>query len=415
MGRTIRVLHIADLHCGLDQYGHNPVRRRDSTEAFRWLGLTAVDTQCSYVIISGDLFDTRAIDPLTLHEVVHVLTFLRDDGMTVLAIKGNHELAHRSYEGISWLNYLEKQDLITLLDDPIYGEIFEDENLRVVGLPWVGSQTKQALSSIRQELADITAVRGSTPYTILMLHAGLEGMLNDHSGNVAMSDLEPLYPYVNCVAMGHVHKDYEVKDWIYNPGSPETCSVEETQWPDRGAYLIDINPETHEHTAQLIGRDIPRRPFMVETAHVSACQTPEQLHTVLGATLVKVSGRLSHTEPPVFHLTLIGELKFSHADLNIAAIRKFFEASRLFIAVVINDKTTAINQGVTTINDDVPRQQLDIEVYNQLFQQDARSETQCEQYSALTQSLKNRVLQGASTGEIITEVRAFNAARPKEA
>jgi len=44
-------------------------------------------------------------------------------------------------------------------------------------------------------------------------------------GEVTYEDLCQLKGVVDYLALGHYHSNYEIDDWAYNPGSPDTCSV----------------------------------------------------------------------------------------------------------------------------------------------------------------------------------------------
>src|SRR5205085_423416 len=48
---------------------------------------------------------------------------------------------------------------------------------------------------------------------------------------------------VDYLALGHVHKPFEFYDWMYNPGSTETCGAEESLWEDRGYYYVQIDTD----------------------------------------------------------------------------------------------------------------------------------------------------------------------------
>src|SRR5579863_6488367 len=105
-------IHIADTHLGYEQYG---VRERfnDFSRAFWDITDEAVNRQVDFVVIAGDLFNKRAIDALTLIHAIEGLKKLRDKGIPVVAIEGNHD---RSYyrDGTSWLQFLCHQGYLKL-------------------------------------------------------------------------------------------------------------------------------------------------------------------------------------------------------------------------------------------------------------------------------------------------------------
>ena len=108
-----KFLHTADIHLGYQQYGLSE-RYDDFTEAFRWIVDTALDERVDFLLIAGDLFEKRTLDPRTLLIAVTEFERLKAAGIPVVAIEGNHE---RTYgESLSWMEYLSQSDLLYLLD-----------------------------------------------------------------------------------------------------------------------------------------------------------------------------------------------------------------------------------------------------------------------------------------------------------
>jgi hypothetical protein len=120
-----RFLHVADVHLGFDRYD-NKQRTQDFFYAFRdVLSKHAIDEQVDFVIIAGDLFEHRNIQPATLNQAQVCLDMLREAGIPVLAIEGNHD--NRPYgTKTSWLRYLADWGLLKLLEP---GNVAEGEPL----------------------------------------------------------------------------------------------------------------------------------------------------------------------------------------------------------------------------------------------------------------------------------------------
>src|SRR5712691_5654791 len=106
-------IHVADTHLGYEQYG---VRERynDFSRAFWDIMDDALERGVDFVVIAGDLFHKRSIDAQTLTHAIEGLKKLKERGVPVLAIEGNHD---RSYyrDGISWLQFLCYQQYLVLL------------------------------------------------------------------------------------------------------------------------------------------------------------------------------------------------------------------------------------------------------------------------------------------------------------
>src|SRR5437588_5234154 len=184
-------IHIADTHLGYEQYG---VRERfnDFSRAFWDIIDDAVHREIDFMVIAGDLFHKRAIDALTLIHAIEGLKKLKDRGIPVVAIEGNHD---RSYyrEGISWLQFLCHQGYLTLLNPrmqngaPVITAWDEgtmsgshvdllDGRLRVYGLPWQGAATARSIEGMAQALEEARAAEEAAglEYRLLVIHTGVD-------------------------------------------------------------------------------------------------------------------------------------------------------------------------------------------------------------------------------------------------
>ncbi|HYA99474.1 MAG TPA: DNA repair exonuclease, partial [Ktedonobacteraceae bacterium] len=251
-------IHLADTHLGYEQYG---VRERfnDFSRAFWDILDDAVNRDVDFVVIAGDLFNKRAIDALTLIHAIEGLKKLKERGIPVVAIEGNHD---RSYyrEGISWLQFLCHQEYLMLLTpimrdgapvlshwnrERMLGSHIDllNERVRVYGLPWQGAATTRTIEGLTQALEAARAEEEAAgiEYRVLLMHTGVDSIVPRIQGLPTMAQFQPLHHYVNYLALGHVHKPYEFDGWMYNPGSTETWGAEESAWEDRGYYYVEID------------------------------------------------------------------------------------------------------------------------------------------------------------------------------
>ncbi|MCB0071192.1 MAG: DNA repair exonuclease [Caldilineaceae bacterium] len=248
-----RFLHFADVHLGFRQYNQSE-RYNDFARAYLAVIQAAIDAQVDFVILAGDLFEKRSIDALTLNQAMRGLERLAEAGIPVIAVEGNHERAYYD-EQVGWLRFLALRDLLILLH-PTFHEgklqlapytrrtgayIDPAPGVRVYGMGWMGSATAQNLERYADALAG--APRDGIEYAVFVSHAGVEGVLDGASGGLSMRQWSVLRPFVDYLALGHIHKPYEFEDWIYNPGSLENCAISETAWPARGYYLVEVDTE----------------------------------------------------------------------------------------------------------------------------------------------------------------------------
>jgi DNA repair exonuclease SbcCD nuclease subunit len=125
----ITFLHFSDVHLGYQQYGDRE-RFNDFGRAFLKAVDVAIEEQVDFVLISGDLFHKSAIDPPTLLQAANGIEGLRNAGISVVAIAGNHDRA-KYRDRFSWLDYLAERGYIALLSPSF-------EQAGIVLNPWDG-------------------------------------------------------------------------------------------------------------------------------------------------------------------------------------------------------------------------------------------------------------------------------------
>src|SRR5215472_5431120 len=302
-------IHVADTHLGYEQYG---VRERfnDFSRAFWAIMDDAVERRVNFVVIAGDLFNKRAIDAQTLIHAIEGLRKLKDAGIAAIAIEGNHD---RSYyrDGTSWLQFLCYQGYLTLLaplmrdGSPVLSSWQRDRmlgshidliggRLRVYGLPWQGAATVRSMEGLARVMEAVRASEGAAgvEYRLLLMHTGVEGIVPRVQGLPSIAQFQPLRNCVDYLALGHVHKPFEFYDWMYNPGSTETCGAEEALWEDRGYYYVQIDTDASDSMddEDVDSEQLPhrathlistRRPFVRHELRVEGLSEPNAVYKLL--------------------------------------------------------------------------------------------------------------------------------------
>lgn len=416
-----RFLHLADCHLGYRQYGHKE-RFNDFSKAFYAVMETAVAEKVDFVVLAGDLFQKRSIDALTLSHAMRGLERLQRAGIPCLAVEGNHELAYYN-ESIGWMRFLAERDLIILLDTPFadgkpdlqpytrrYGAYIDIKpGLRVYGLRYYGSSTAHAVAAIGAALdeSDHTNVE----YTVFIAHTGIEGVLAGEAGGLNHRELAPLRPHVDYLALGHVHKPFEFDGWIYNPGSPETCSMTEASWPERGYYLVDVDTEKpraeNEPAHSVTLRANPRRDFVRLFFRVDAYATPDALFAACRDYVEREArDRLSKRHnpgEPVVELRLSGVLAFDRTGLDLARYEELLAAGFAPLLAFVKNATQPTEFAVAA-DAQLNRQELEQQIIADLLGRDARFASQREGWTRLALSLKQLALTGASPEAILDEL-----------
>lgn len=237
-----KFLHCGDLHLGC-MPNHLDERYDDFFVSFKDLIDKADEEKCEYLLISGDLFHLKTINSKTLLSVTNAFDYAKSKGLKIIAIEGNHDKAFYVDE-YSWLEYLHKRGFLTLLTHKIIDgklvldedSIYEDDNIRIIGVGYLGVMTSEYLKSIDKQ------IKKSNKFTVLMLHAAIDRLCGQDMGDVDYKDLEPLKKVVDYVALGHIHVRYEVDDFCYNPGSIENIRIMDAKRKnDKGYYIVEVN------------------------------------------------------------------------------------------------------------------------------------------------------------------------------
>src|SRR5262249_49460587 len=223
------------------------------------------------------------------------------------------------------------------------GSFIDVAGVRIFGSIWYGSTVGQSLPSLIDQLREHWSPRG---LKVMMLHTDVEGQLNRPIPALPVAEINKLRSYIDYLALGHTHKNFEVDGWVYNPGSLEACSVDEYA-NIRGAYLVEV--VDGKHTARLV-RDYHQRPVLRSSFDVSGCSTPEELHESLFAQLRREITRRNPAEPPgdapVIELTLRGHLGFKSSSLEINRLREEIKNEFAPLLVMMKNQTAPIEYAV---------------------------------------------------------------------
>ncbi len=372
-----RFLHLADVHLGFDRYD-NKVRTKDFFLALQdALQKYAVEEQVDFVVIAGDLFEHRIIQPNILNQAKICLQLLKQAGIPVLAIEGNHD--NRPYGTLTnWLKYLCDDDLLILLEPTTAngvlaytewdgeqkqgGYIDLDCGVRVLGSAWYGSSSPKAITA----LAAAMALLPPTPaHTVMLFHHGLEGQIARYQGALRYTDLLPLKTAgVDYLALGHIHKHYTEQGWIFNPGSTEANSIEEATY-ERGVYLVELSPAGIQ--AQL-KRDYYQRPVVRLKLKAEGSEQIEEIEQAAIAQIhTAIQTRQLHpTEAPIVELRIAGRVGFDRLDLDTRKLQQTLQAQSGALIFLLKFEADSLELA-SPIADEASRLQVEQEVFTDLL------------------------------------------------
>lgn len=244
----MKFFHTADVHldsplCGLDRYDGAPVDKlRGATRrALETLVDECISERVDFLLIAGDLYDGDWTDYNTGIFFIRQMARLRDVGIRVFIVRGNHDAKSKILnlpEGVTELS-TSRAESISL----------EDIGVCIHGRGYARVETKEDLS-----LTYPAPRRGQ--FNIGLLHTAA-------GGREGHADYAPCTPSAlankgyDYWALGHIHKREVLleRPWIVFPGNLQGRHARETG--PKGATLVtveDARIESVEHRTLDVAR-----------------------------------------------------------------------------------------------------------------------------------------------------------------
>lgn len=259
---TMKLLHTADIHLGMENYGRlDPAtglstRLGDFLRAFDLMVDRALSDKVDFFIFSGDAFKTREPTQTQQREFAKRIKKLGQAGIPVIMTVGNHDTSNALgkansldiYTAVEMLNVYLLRDL----------EKIEVSGLQVVALPWL---SRAEFATAHERLKEVLDSLDPTKPAIAMVHASVSGAIFGSERTVMLGgdlvvDKEVLdHPKLSYVALGHIHKRQIIdgtKIPMVYPGSIERIDFGEAK-EDKGYEIVDIKAvngrwvATHHH------------------------------------------------------------------------------------------------------------------------------------------------------------------------
>jgi len=430
-----KFIHIADLHLGKRQY-NNEERYNDYFRAFQAVLNLALREEVDFILIAGDMFDNRKLNPKIITRLFYMITNFKKKSVEelnrpihLICIEGNHDANLFSKQ--SWMTFLADLDLIILLsgnhnksDNTVHFEPYNHEthrggmiqikNVKIYGFPYFGNSITRLFGSFYEAIEKDDKIGN-----VLMLHFGIRGQVPSQPGIEITQELKRLHEKIDYLALGHFHKKYPTgdpndEDWIYNPGSLEITDIKEViDEYERCAFLV----ETLETSSKLEFRTrpfqcisgaieenlIPNRNFQ-HLSNVSiegSTSFKESIERVLSyietfSYPLKNSGLASnHSYPrcPVLSLNLVGNISYSRLDVNIYQLRELImeKFSLLEVRIYSRFLTSTLDE-IVDFKGAKTFQEIENEVFLALAKTNPRYESKINEIVMLMNTLKSEML-----------------------
>jgi exonuclease SbcD len=401
----MKFLHISDVHLGCTRY-----QLEDSPKDFyrAWLDVLqkyAIGEQVDFVVMAGDFFHKRNVPPETMNHAFAGLSLLKDAGIPVVTIEGNHDQKHNDSE-YSWLRSLENWRLIHIVepraengkfiyepwdydrDHYIRGGYIDIGEARIFGSAWYGASANWAIPMLTEAIREN---QREGAFHILLLHTDVEGHQTHPIPALSMANLKELRSVTDYVALGHTHKFYEIDNWAFNPGSLEITKIDEYR-ETRGAWLVEVGPDKQINARHL--RDYTQRPFQRIGFDVTGYADAKE---ITEAVLEKVRGEARPAEDgkpaPIIEITLRGYLGFPNSLLEIQKIRDEAQQMTGALHIRVKNHSAPVEYAVAAdLEEDVSREKLERRVIEDLIFRDNRFKARAEAMTDAVIGAKRMVL-----------------------
>ena len=356
--KSLKFMHIADLHLGKRQY-NIPQRYYDYFRAFKTMLNKAIEHAVDFILISGDMIDSdERVNPKVLREIILSIKAFQIQSQNklkreipLICIEGNHE--NPFFTDHTWLRLLADLGLIILLsgiyDNQQNSISFEDynpnthaggkikiDNIVIYGMSYFGSSTSELFPLLSTILS-----KKENEFSILMMHFGISEYDERKTGIEFSSSLQKLNESIDYLALGHFHNQYTVPEknpWIFNPGSLEVNDIIDTK-TDRGAFLVEVFENKKKEVRKLLCENgntsdtlsIPNRKFLVPNSiNISGKNTFMEAQEFILDYLQKYGVPLksdkdldkSNLDLPIIYVTIRGVVEYSQLEVDLLTLKQ---------------------------------------------------------------------------------------------
>jgi len=269
MDDQFKFIHAADIHLdsalhGLERYEGAPIDeiRSATRRAFDNLVELAIDEEVAFVLLVGDLYDGDWKDYNTGLYFVERMGRLREAGIRVFIVAGNHDAASQITK------HLRLPDNVTLFSTKKPERVvLDDLNIAIYGQGF-------ATRAVTDDLSEAYPQGDPQLFNIGLLHTCLDGKPGHE-------------PYAPCTvdglrskgyqywALGHVHKREEVSQdpWIIFPGNIQGRHIREIG--PKGCTLVTVDGG---EIVEVAHRDLDVMRWSICELDVSAAETVDDIY-----------------------------------------------------------------------------------------------------------------------------------------
>jgi exonuclease SbcD len=338
----MRIVHLADLHLGVELYGHydaatgSSTRLADFGAALDIAVERAIRERADLFLFTGDAYKTRDPSPTQQRELALRLRRLLEAGVPVFLLTGNHDMPNAVARATSLdiFGALSPAGFAVASRPGLYPVQTPSGPLYVVAIPWITRSAffardenknlppdelqNRLLERLEQSLTiAIERMEDDSVPAVLALHGTVQGAVYSGERDAMLSHDLMIPQSVICnarfsyLALGHIHK-YQVlnrQPLAVYAGSPERIDFGE-EHDQKGFVMVTLD----RHGASHEFVPLPARPFKTIDVRCDGDDPTEEIVAAmqgrdLGGAVVRVRA----------HLTPANQGRVRDADVRAAA------------------------------------------------------------------------------------------------
>ncbi|PIU68554.1 exonuclease SbcCD subunit D [candidate division WWE3 bacterium CG06_land_8_20_14_3_00_42_16] len=254
----MKLIHFADLHLGMENYGKTDpesglsTRLLDFLRSFDFMVDYALEGKVDAVLFAGDAYKNREPTQTHQREFAKRILKLSKNQIPVVLLVGNHDTPNVASKAntLDIYSTLEMDNVfvirtLQLVEIPLHNAEFA--KLQVIGLPWLSRKEFEHLAQTLPVL--YKNIKPEYP-TVTVVHGTVEGAVygSERALTLGKDPILPLplltHPAVSYVALGHIHKRQILSQdppTLYS-GSLERVDFGEEK-EEKSFELVEINDQ----------------------------------------------------------------------------------------------------------------------------------------------------------------------------
>ncbi len=298
----MKIIHFADLHLGVETYGHLDSASGLSTRFIDFLGSFerlidyAVDKKADLVLFCGDAYKSRDPSQTQQREFAKRIKRLSSCGIPVFLLVGNHDMPNAAGRATTTeiFDTLATPGVTVAGKPGLHRISTPSGDVQIVALPWLkrsniigqedsaGLDFAQLNQKMQQVLSDvITDLSGKLDPalpSVLAAHVWVQGARTGTEDTMSIGQEHMLLPSAvalpcfDYVALGHIHRHQVLNE---QPPVVYSGSLERLDFGDeddeKGFYVVEIEHTAKKRWTSFEFRGVAGRRFLKISIDIEDC------------------------------------------------------------------------------------------------------------------------------------------------